>query len=122
MGPSGDLSGFAAGGTHAPAVNPRWSGQADDSGAVKRGVHDAPWGERVADHMYLRHPGADLVGESRVRERTAGNAAGELAGHAVYSGWLSCAVRSRCANVWSRFHAMVAFCCTSGRNSQYVSP
>jgi hypothetical protein len=35
-----------------------------------------------------------------------------------YSGWSPCAVRSRLARVWSRFQAMVALCCTRGRNSQ----
>ena len=39
-----------------------------------------------------------------------------------YSGGSSCAARSRVASVWSRFHAMVALRCTSGRNSQYVRP
>ncbi len=39
-----------------------------------------------------------------------------------YSGWSSCAARRRAARFWSRFHAMVALCCTSGRNSQYVRP
>ena len=35
-----------------------------------------------------------------------------------YAGCSPCAVRSRWASVWSRFQAMVAFFCTSGRNSQ----
>ena len=35
-----------------------------------------------------------------------------------YSCWSASALRSLLTNVWSRFQAMVAFCCTSGRNSQ----
>ena len=35
-----------------------------------------------------------------------------------YACWPACALRSLVTNVWSRFQAMVAFCCTSGRNSQ----
>ena len=58
-----------------------------------------------------------LVAGGRVvpAERLASQAAARRLGYAC---WSASALRSLLTNVWSRFQAMVGFCCTSGRNSQ----
>jgi len=58
-----------------------------------------------------------LVAGGRVvpAERLASQASARRLGYAC---WSASALRSLLTNVWSRFQAMVGFCCTSGRNSQ----
>ena len=58
-----------------------------------------------------------LVAGGRVvpAERLASQAAARRLGYAC---WSASALCSLLTNVWSRFQAMVGFCCTSGRNSQ----
>src|SRR5437868_13544100 len=58
-----------------------------------------------------------LVAGGRVvpAERLASQAGARRLGYACWSAW---ALRSVLTNVWSRFQAMVGFCCTSGRDSR----
>jgi hypothetical protein len=58
-----------------------------------------------------------LVAGGRVvpAERLASQAGARRLGYAC---WSASALRSILTIVWSRFQAMVGFCCTSGRNSQ----